>query len=251
MITKEVLVENMTRITKDELIELSLFHGTFCISIYLPTHRAGIETLNGQDSLNLKNQLKEIRTKLVDQGLNSRAIEKLLTPLLDLINNSDFWRFQSDGLVLFVSDNFFRKYTVPVKFDQFKYLSNEFYVKPLIPLFNDDGMFHLLTLKKNGARLYEGNKYGISEIDISHIVPSRLEDTVGYDYEQKQIQFRSHLGASRPGTFHGHGESEARNKTELLLYFREIDRGIMSKLHDRQEIPLVLCCVDYFFPLYK
>ena len=251
MIAKDVLVESMTSINKNDLMELSQFHGKSCISIYIPTHRAGFETLNGQDSLNLKNQLKETRSKLANDGLNSREIETLINPVLDIVNDSDFWRHQSDGLAIFVSDHFVRKYTIPIKFEMINYLSSEFYIKPLLPLFNDDGLFYLLTLKKDGVRFFEGNKYGISEIDIDDSVPARLEDTVGYDYEEKQLQFRSQMGASRPGTFHGHGESEAKDKNELLLFFREIDRGIMSKLHDFQEPPLVLCCIDYYFPIYR
>ncbi len=236
---------------KDDLLRLSGYHNKSCISIYIPTHRIGVETLNGQDSLNLKNQLKQIRNKLSLHGMNSREIEKLLNPVMGLVNDADFWRHQSDGLAVFVSENIFEKYTVPVKFEEFYYLSSEFYLKQLFPLFNNNGHFFLLTLKKDGVRLYEGNKYGLVEADIEGLVPSRLEDSVGYDYEQKQLQFRTQLGGNKPGSFHGHGESESRDKNELLVFFREVDKGIMSKLHDKQDSPLVLCCLDYMFPVYK
>src|SRR5690606_20432714 len=118
------------------------------------------------------------------------------------------------------------KYTVPISFIGRTYLSSDFYITPLIPLFNITETYILLTLKKDGARLYEGNKFGLSEIDIEGLIPSRIEDSVGYDYEQKQLQFRTQLGGNKPGSFHGHGESESRNKNELLTFFREIDKGI-------------------------
>lgn len=156
-----------------------------------------------------------------------------------------------EGLAVFLSDNFFEKYILPVRFEPFKYLSNDFYLVPLLPFFNENGRFNLLTLKKDSIRLYEGNKYGINEIDISDSVPSRLEDVVGYDYEQKQLQFRTQTGSNKPGSFHGHGENEAKNKNELLLFFREVDRGIISKVHDSHEAPLVLCCLDYYVPIYR
>lgn len=238
-------------VTKDDLLRLSQYHNKSCISIYIPTHRLGVETLKGQDSLNLKNQLKIMRNKLQNQGMAVREIEKLVNPVMGLVDDADFWRHQSEGLAVFVSDDIFEKYTVPVKFDEFNYLSSEFYLKPLIPLFNQDGRFFLLTLKKDEVRFFEGNKYGLTEISLNGLVPSRLEDSVGYDYEQKQLQFRTQLGGNRPGTFHGHGESETKNKDELLVFFRDIDRGIMSKLHDIQEHPLVLCCIDYFYPIYR
>jgi hypothetical protein len=242
-----VIKEEKLVLTKDDLWRLSEFHNTSCISIYIPTHRAGIETLNGQDALNLKNQMKEIRTKLADQGMNSKQIEKLLHPLSDLVDNADFWRHQSDGLAIFLSDTIFERVRVPVQFDQITYISSDFYLKPLLPVFNDNGVFYLLALKKDGVRFFKGNKHGITEIDIGESVPSRLEDTVGYDFEQKQLQFRSAGG----GIFHGHNEGDTKHKTELLHYFREIDKGVISELHNSQEPPLVLCCIDYYVSLYS
>lgn len=238
-------------VTGDDLARLSQYHNKSCISIYIPTHRMGVETLKGQDSLNLKNQLKKIRNKLQSQGMSSREIEKLVNPVMGLIDDTDFWRHQSEGLALFVSEDIFEKFTVPVKFDEFHYLSSGFYLKQLFPLFNEYGHFFLLTVKKDEVKFYEGNKYGLTEINVQGIVPSRLEDSVGYDYEQKQLQFRTQWGGNKPGSFHGHGENESREKNELLVFLREIDKGIMSKLHDRQDIPLLLCCLDYIYPVYR
>lgn len=239
------------KITKDDLLRLSQYHNSSCISIYIPTHHYGEEMLKGQDAINLKNQVKEIRNKLALQGLTSREIEKLVNPVLGLADDADFWRHQSDGLAVFVSDGIFEKYTVPVTFEEHNYLSSEFYIKQLFPLFNTDGFFYLLTLKKDDVRFYEGNKYGLSEVDMQGLIPTRIEDSVGYDFEQKQLQFRTQLGGNKPGTFHGHGEGEAKNKNELLTFFREIDRGIMTKLHDNQEPPLLLCCIEYYYPIYR
>lgn len=249
MITKEAVLE--LSISREYLTELSRFHDSSCISIYISTHRGGAETLKGQDSLNLKNQIKLIKQKLLDKGMTSNEIESFIKPLINLVTDNDFWRHQSDGLAIFLSDGIFEKYTVPIKFEEFCYVSSEFYLKPLMPLFNGDALFHLLTLKKDEVRFYEGNKFGINEVDIQDSIPSRIEDRVGYDFEQKQVQFRTNLGRRGAGTFHGHGEGEGRDKDELLLFFRAIDKGIMSKLHDFQEPPLLICCIDYYFPIYK
>jgi hypothetical protein len=56
-------------ITKKELLQLSGAHDSFCISIYIPTHRAGKETLNGMDARNLKNQLKGVNQKLGEMDM--------------------------------------------------------------------------------------------------------------------------------------------------------------------------------------
>jgi hypothetical protein len=249
MITKEVILESP--VTKENFIELSQFHNTSCVSIYIPAHRSGVEALRGEDALILKNQVKEIKNKLADKGMNGTEAENFMRHVTGLVENHDIWRHQSDGMAIFLAENFFQWYSVPIKFESFNYLSSEFYLLPLTPLFSGDGQFHLLTLKKNEVRFYEGTKFGIGEIDISDSVPRRLEDRVGYDYEQKQMQYRSQLGGRAGGSFHGHGEGEAKDKNELLLFFRAIDKGIMTRLHDFQEPPLLLCCLDYYYPIYK
>ena len=242
MITKEDILE--LSITKEYLIGLSQFHNTSCVSIFIPTHRSGEETLKGQDSLNFKNQLKEVRQKLLDKGMTINEVEKFLKPMSELVSDTDFaWRHQQDGLAVLLSDTKFEKYTSPVKFTELNYLSSEFYLLPLLPLFNGNGLFHLLSLKKDEIKFYEGSKYAITEIDISDSVPARLEDRVGYDFEQRQMQNRTQQG----GSFHGHGEVKTREKDELLLFFRAIDKGVMSRLHGFQEPPLLVCCLDYFF----
>ncbi len=238
-------------ITKKKVLELSEIHSAFCISIFIPTHRYGKETVSGKDALNLKNQLKDIKLKLEDQGMSANDLEMFVKPVNDLLDDSEFWIHQSDGLAVFLSDNLFEKYTVPVHFEAFNYVSNEFYLKPLIPLFNGDGLFYLLTLKMDDVKLYEGSRHSITEIVIDDLVPSQLEDSVGYDYEQKSLQSRTQQGNKGQGIFHGHGDSESELKKEMVKYFREIDKGLMTVLHDDQKPPLVVCCLDFHFPIYQ
>jgi hypothetical protein len=238
-------------ITKEKVLELSEIQSSFCVSIFIPTHRAGKETISGKDALNLKNQLKDIKLKLEHKGMSVNEVEKFVKPVNDLVNNSEFWRHQSDGLAIFLSENLFEKYTVPLYFEEFNYLANDFYLKPLIPLFNDDGLFYLLTLKMDDVKLFEGTRYGITEIVIDDLVPSQLEDSVGYDYEQKSLQARSQQGNKGQGMFHGHGDSESELKNELVRYFREIDKGLMTVLNDSQKPPLVVGCLDFHFPIYQ
>lgn len=238
-------------ITKKKVLELSEIHSTFCVSIFIPTHRAGKETVSREDALNLKNQLKDIKLKLSQKGMSVQDIEKFVKPVNDLVNDSEFWRHQSDGLVIFLSDNLYEKYTVPVYFEEFNYLSNEFYLKPLMPLFNSDGLFYLLTLKMDEVKFYEGTRHSITEIVIADLIPSQIEDRVGYDYEQKSLQSRSQQGNKGDGMFHGHGDSESELKNELMRYFRAIDKGLMTILHDDQKPPLVVCSLNFHFPIYR
>ncbi|MFZ6666183.1 baeRF7 domain-containing protein [Peijinzhouia sedimentorum] len=238
-------------ITKKELLQLSQIHNTHCVSIFIPTHSAGEETLKGKDALNLKIQLKEIKSKLEGNGMSSNEIETFTKSINDLVNNKEFWRHQSGGLAIFLSDNVFQTYTLPIHFEEFNYLSNEFYLKPIIPLFNGDGLFYLLTLKQDRVNLYEGTRHSITEITDNDLIPSRLEDIVGYDYEEKSLQFRTQQGNKSAGSFHGHEDNDSKEKKELMQYFRAIDKGLMQILHDDQTPPLIICSLDYYFPIYQ
>lgn len=238
-------------ITRDEFIELAQNRNTPSVSIFIPTHRAGKETLNGVDAITLKNQLKQVKQNLEQQGIHKNKITAITKPLSDLVEDGEFWRHQSDGLAAFCSEKEFKKYTVPLKFSESNYISNEFYVKPLIPLFNGDGRFYLLTLKTDAVSFYEGTRYSITEIEVDDLTPSRLEDVVGYDFEQKSLQFRTQQGNQGAGSFHGHAKSDEKAKTELLQYFRAIDKGLMKLLHEDQTTPLVVASLDYHFPIYR
>ncbi|WP_235923500.1 baeRF7 domain-containing protein [Psychroflexus aurantiacus] len=242
----------MAMITKNEVLKLASDHESPCVSIFIPTHRAGKETLEGHDEIKLKTQLKKVKAKLENLGLSDKEIEEFVEPVNKLVDDSDFWRHQSDGLALFISKNNFKKYTVPVHFEEFNYVSDEFYLKPLMPLFNGNGLFYVLTLKADEVKFYEGTRHTMTEVITPEEVPSRLEDVVGYDYEQKNLQFRSgQQGDNKAGMYHGAGEGNAEALNEMKRYFRAVNDGIMEMLHEDQNPPLVVCCQDFQFPVYK
>ncbi|MBZ9627922.1 hypothetical protein LB450_07400 [Psychroflexus sp. CAK1W] len=242
----------MAMITKQEVLKLVNEQSSNYVSIYIPTHRAGAETLDGQDKIRLKTQLKNAKAKLEQRGLSDKEVEELVKPVNELINDNEFWRHQSDGLAIFLSENTFKKYTVPVNFEEFNYVADEFYLKPLMPLFNGDGLFYLLSLKNDEVKFYEGTRYTMTEVITPEEVPSRLEDVVGYDFEQKNLQFRSgQQGDSKSGMYHGAGEGKAEELNEMKRYFRAVNDGIMTMLHDDQNPPLVVSCQDFQFPVYK
>lgn len=240
----------MALISKHDVAGLSRIHEAFCVSIFIPTHRAGQPVLNREDAVLLKNQVAEVRDKLEGQGLHPREIERLLEPVYHLLEDGEFWRHQSDGLAVFLTDGFFSTYTLPVRFSAFNHVSNAFYLKPLMPMFTGDGRFFLLTLDLEDPRFYEGTRYSITEVQVEDLIPSRMEEVVGYDYEEKSLQFRNQRGGQPSVMFHGRGEGKDDRKDELLQYFRAIDKGLMAMLHD-EDPPMVFAGQDYLFPIYK
>ena len=121
----------------------------------------------------------------MNEVLSQDEIDQLGEPVEKLLDDSNFWRHQSEGLALFISKDFFRSYTLPVDFGELSYISNHFYLKPLVPLFSGDERFYLLSLQPDKVRLFEATRYRCDEIDIEDKVPSQLEDRVGHDFEER------------------------------------------------------------------
>lgn len=241
----------MELITKDELLELAKKKLDVCITILLPTARAKNEMMRWRGHSILKSHLDELKPELKRRGLIDEEIDFILKPAEDLIKNEIFWRNLSDGLALFLANGFFKQYIVPITLKETNYISREFYVRPLMQLFAFDSHFYLLKVKTDEVKLFEEAENSIIEIKIDDRVPARLQETVGYDYADKQMQYRTQPGHMGANAFHGQRDDNSRRKEELKKYFRDINKGILSLLHEDQRPPLILSCVDYHFALYK
>lgn len=241
----------MDHITRDKLKELTHVNEPHCISIFIPTYRAGEEVNEMIDQKHLKNQIKQAYNELRSRQLKDREIEELIKPLNSLLDDSGFWKNQSDGLAIFRSKERFEYYTLPVLFEPYVYVSDHFYLMPLTPYINDKTKFYLLAISQREVKLYEGFPHQIDELAVEDLLPQRLEEVVGFDFEERQLQYRSGNDEKGRATFHGHGKSdEGAGKTELLKYFRAVNDGLMKLLHDQKQ-PLILATVDYLVPIYK
>ena len=239
----------MSLLHKKDIEELNTVNSENCISIFVPTHRAGEEVLKREDVLVLKTQLKEVKHKLSKKGLHNEDINKMLAPVEKLIDNSRFWSNQSDGLAIFLTDSFFRKYTLPVYFKEFNAVADSFYLKPLMPMFVGDGTFYLMTLQLDNVKLYECTKYSFAEIVIDDLIPKNLQERVGYDYEEKNLQFRTQQTGKEQAIYHGQEGATGKDKKEIKAYFRAINDGLATILTDAHS-PLLIVTKDYLFSIY-
>lgn len=240
----------MSLIKEKEFNKIANYQNKVCVSIFMPTNRGGKRVLENQSQKHLNSQWDEIRKELQKKKIDEQTIEAIGKHIKKLIDDSDFWRHQSDGLAIFASDGFFEKFSLPVNFAAHYYIDKEFYVKSLIPALNEEGRFNLLAIQLDDVKLYEITPNSVTPIEIEDITPSQLEERVGYDYKEKALQFRSQGAGGEKSQFHGHGGSERDEKTEIKQFFRAVDQGIQGYLN-KGKLPLVVACQDYFFPIYK
>jgi len=221
----------------------------WCVSLFMPTHRAGRET--EQNPIRLKNLLREVEDRLLAKHLRPAAVKEMLKAPYRLLHDKGFWQRQSDGLVLFFSAEGLQVFRLPLVFEEMVVISRRFHVKPVLPLLTSDGLFHILALSQNQVRLLEGTRHTVDEVALEG-VPQSLADAFPDAALDKQLQFHTGTpggGGKRAAMFYGHDISSA-TKERLLRWFRMIDRKLHELLADRQS-PLVLAGVDYLFPIYK
>jgi hypothetical protein len=142
------------------------------------------------------------------------------------------------------------KYTLPLYFEAYNYVANGFYLKPLLPMFSGDGVFYVLALELNNIKLYEQTRYTINEVIVEAIIPARMEERVGYDYEPKSLQYKSNIDAQGRAMYHGHAEADRDRKDEISRYFRAVNKGLMTVLKDKKA-PMLIASQPYLFSIYK
>jgi hypothetical protein len=239
----------MSLLDRQELRALMEAHPGWCVSIYLPTHRAGECTK--QDPIRLRNLLKEAEARLMHAGLRTVDARLLLQPARQLEGDSPFWRHLADGLALFIASDFMHEHRLPFPFQELVVVGRRFHLKPLLPLLTGDGQFYILALSQNGVRLLRGARHSVAEIELEDI-PVALADTLRHDDRGRPVQSHPHRATarSRESVFFGHGVGGEEDKKDILRYFRQIDRGLRQAVPEAQA-PLVLAGVDYLFPLYR
>lgn len=238
----------MTIINKKDIKALAEVHDAFCVSIFIPTHRAGMEVLERQDATLLKTHLKDIKHKLEEQGMDKASMTEMLQPATDLVGDRIFWSNQSDGLVIFLAPGFFKYFTLPITFESFQYLSNAFYLKPLMPMLTGDGLYFLLALQMDNVQLYQATRHSITAIKIEDLVPAEMEESTGYDVKQKNLQMHGQGGGN--AVYHGHGEGRDDADIDTKKYLRDINKGLMEILHD-ERMPMLLAGPGNMLSLYR
>jgi hypothetical protein len=241
----------MDILNKDDLKALLETSGKLCVSLYMPTHRFGRE--QQQDPIRFKNLISKAREELLETGLRMPEVQELMRPAESLLKDDDFWQHQSDGLALFLSPGFSQTYRLPSSFEELVVIANNFHVKPLLPLLSKDGKFYILALSMNQVRLFLGTRYTINKIDLDNI-PTNIQEALRMDDPEKHSDFHTGTGNTtstgmRQAIFHGHGAEEAEEKTNILRFFQQIDRGLKNLLEEKN-IPMILAGVDYLLPIY-
>lgn len=245
---EQAQVSSSSVISREEIQDLVQVSSRPCVSIYMPTVRAGTQTQ--QNPIRLKNLLRRVSDRLVETGRRETEVAQLLTPLREITDDLAFWQRQNEGLAVFFAPGFLRTVKLPTRVDELALVENRFHLKPLFSLLSGDGQFYILALSLKHIRLIAASRHNTRELEIQD-VPKSFEEAMGRltrQYSQFQAGTSSRT-VSRMPLFHGHGTGEDDLKAEIVEFFNRADKALLK--HMDRDCPVVLAGVEYLLPRYK
>ena len=234
---------SMDILKKDEFKKIINHEEDEVITLYFPTHEKGMEVNEDKDRLQFKNVLKNIEEQLVDKGYSENEIHAYLNDAYQLMEDRNFWLYQSNTLALFTGKSFFMKFRLPIETGDINYIGPDFYIKPLLPLFYENGDFYLLNLSKDSTRFYQCDRFYCNEIELSEVAPVSIDEALQWDDPEKSVQHHYGDKASQSPIYHGQGVTRDEEDKNMMRYFKLIDNGISELVKSRQ-YPLVITGIE-------
>jgi hypothetical protein len=184
--------------------------------------------------------------------MGPRAVTALLQPAQALLDDSYFWWHQYDGLAVFMAADDFHSYRLPFCVEELLIIARSYYMKPVLPLFTNNGHYYILAISQSEVRLFEGTRHSVGQIDLPVEIPESLNEVLKLDDPEKQLQVHtgSSPGRARDSMFHGQGSGAEEQEAGIERYLILVDSGLKEIFRD-QQAPLVLAGVDYLLPIYR
>jgi len=244
----------MNKITREQVITLLTAHQPPCISIYLPTHRHHPE--NQQDPIRFKNSLKSLEI-ILSQSFPQHKLEELWTRLQSLSNDAHFWNHRTEGLVILCSSDEFQIFDLQRPVEELLVIADSFHLKPLLRELQATDRYQLLALNRHGAKLYEGNRHALDEVELTNVAAT-IEEALGEELTEQHLTVASYgAGAARASgggttpSVHGHGNKKDEVDSDRDRFFRSIDRSILEHYSRPSGLPLMLAALpEYHEPFH-
>jgi hypothetical protein len=239
------MMKSVTPIPK----ELLKPHAAPCISIYMQTSRCFPE--NVQDPLRFKNLVSKAERDGI-RSVGKRTISPLIDQLRQLQEEREFWTHSLDGLAVFISPDYFRVFRLQQPVYEQAHLSDVFFIKPLIRIFQMAERFQLLVLTKTEVRLYEGNRYRMNEIELAPGVPKTMIEALGSEMTPPHMTVASFGGVGHGASMrHGHSSRKDEEEIDDERFFRAVDHAITEHHSKPSGLPLILAALPQHKSLFR
>ncbi|APQ13847.1 hypothetical protein BJP27_20980 [Pseudomonas oryzihabitans] len=217
-----------------------------CLSLYLPTERAFPQ--REQNVIRFKNLLRTVEAD-VRQRFPEADTTALLAPLTALIDDADFWNHPRGGLIILRDRDHLHLLKVAGGVPETAMVNHHFHLQPLLQLAQTTGRYQVLCLSRDHARLFEGSRDNLVELELAEGVPRTLEEALGTDLtEGDQRGLPQGFGrASERGDAMQHNAGGISKHDEQNVdrerYFLALDRALTREHSQPSKLPLLLAAL--------
>ncbi|MCF2499563.1 baeRF7 domain-containing protein [Dyadobacter chenhuakuii] len=234
---------------KELFVELASYQAPCCVTMYIPTHKSGVEVNEKKDLINFKNALQDVSKRLADREIPQAVIEQMLTPGYELLQNDTFWASMNEGLAVFISEGYFRYIKMPVAPENELMCEKSFYVSPLIPIMASKEYFFLLVISKQKCKLFRADAFGMEYIDVPDLPEEMMDVKRISEKDASTVRVANSSGGG--ANFHGMGGGNPDEKANIATYFEHVDDILYKQILHTENVPLLLAGVEYLIPIYK
>jgi Bacterial archaeo-eukaryotic release factor family 3 len=232
-------------VTTDHLREVRAAHEAPCISLYQPTHRHHPD--NKQDPIRFRNLVDGAEASL-RRGYPNVEVRRLLGPFRDLADDQEFWNHTLDGLAVLGSRGTFRVFPLQRAVPELTIVADSFHLKPLVRIIQSADRYQVLCLGRREAKLYEGNRDALDEVDLAEGVPRTIAEALGDELTEPHRTVASSGGAA---LHHGHGSKKDEVDSDAERFFRAVDRAILEHHSRPSGLPLVLASLTEYHDVFR
>jgi hypothetical protein len=101
--------------------------------------------------------------------LRGPEIADLLEPARRLVDDESFWRYQDQGLAIFLAPDFDRVHKLPIEVAEELVVGSRFHIRPLLPLVDPAAWFWVLTVTARRTRLHLGSRWSFDEFPVREL----------------------------------------------------------------------------------
>jgi hypothetical protein len=212
-------------ITRQDVDSLQSLTHVPALSILLPTHRAFPE--NKQDPIRVKNLVDEAKGRLTEE-FNQRDLEPLFKQLDMLVDDINY-PHTLDGLALYASHDFAKRYYLPFSVPERIVIDQTFATRDLVYGLHRSVRYWLLLLSQNSTRLFAGTAETLEEV-VDQNFPMQMTGP----------------GATAPLPYHADSSYlDDRHRR----FFQQVDSALAE--YNKDELPLVVGGVDRQISFFK
>ncbi|MFD0360821.1 hypothetical protein ACFQZZ_05085 [Nocardia sp. GCM10030253] len=217
--------------TRGEILALAALTDPWCVSIYTPTE-ADTPTPD-KNRVAFANQVRRVLERVTDAAVRA----EFERDFDDLIDDEEFWRFQSRTLVVHATPTRMRTYRVPNRLGEGETVADRFYLKPLLRAITFPQAAFVLALAEGSARL----------VEITPDEPAREVHLPGLPISAVDHARKASLNDRAPKRKVQGGEGR---KMRVRQYARAIDQELRDVLAGR-DVPLILAAAEPTDSLFR